>query len=313
MKSKGFTLIELLVVIAIIALLMGILMPALNRARQLAQRLVCGAQLKGIGTAMVVYAADNKDGFPRAGGEGSTWSTNGKIRQWAVTPSGILQEDEDDAFGTRRDADGHITTVGQATVTSSLYLLIKYASVTPAQFICKGDGANVFKLPAVGAGAKLRLEEAWDFGAYHGGTKPMDPPGMCNSYAYNMPYTWPAPDPSGKTILRTSFVIDDAFNPGSAVAADRNPHLDNRSMADEDEHRNSTAHQDKGQNVLYKDNSLEWRADVTYGIGGDNIYTHGGNEADGFGVGDGEIPTGNGDSGPNGRPDAYLVSELNFH
>jgi len=297
MKSKGFTLIELLVVIAIIALLMGILMPALNQARELAQRLACGAQLKGIGTAMAVYAADNKDSFPRAGGESSIWSTTGSIRRW-------FEVREDRAFGYDRHPPG------QATVTSSLYLLVKYASVTPAQFICKGDGAHVFKMPTVGGGSGLRFEEVWDFGGYRGGAKPMDPPGMCNSYAYNMPYTWAAPTPQG---IPTSFVIDDSFNPGSPVAADRNPHLDNRSMDDEDTNRNSTAHQDKGQNVLYKDNSVEWRDDVTYGLAGDNIYTHGGSEADGFGVGDGEIPTGNGDSGPNGRPDAYLVSELNFH
>ena len=59
MRRKGFTLIELLVVIAIIALLMGLLMPALARVRQLAYLMVCGTNLSGIGKSMMVYATDN--------------------------------------------------------------------------------------------------------------------------------------------------------------------------------------------------------------------------------------------------------------
>ena len=61
MKKKGFTLIELLVVIAIIAMLLAILMPALNKVKKIAQRVVCGTNLKGLGTAQVVYANDYDD------------------------------------------------------------------------------------------------------------------------------------------------------------------------------------------------------------------------------------------------------------
>ena len=60
MKKKGFTLVELLVVIAIIALLMGILMPALARVRMIAYRMVCGANLSGIGKALLLYAGDSR-------------------------------------------------------------------------------------------------------------------------------------------------------------------------------------------------------------------------------------------------------------
>ncbi len=63
MKKKGFTLIELLVVIAIIAMLLAILMPALNKVKKIAQRVVCGTNLKGLGTAQVVYANDYDDAF----------------------------------------------------------------------------------------------------------------------------------------------------------------------------------------------------------------------------------------------------------
>jgi len=60
----GFTLIELLVVVAIIALLIAILLPSLNRARDSAKKTVCASNLKGCGTAIGVYAAQWSDFVP---------------------------------------------------------------------------------------------------------------------------------------------------------------------------------------------------------------------------------------------------------
>lgn len=56
----GFTLIEMLVVIAILALLMGLLVPGLSRARRKASRTACLARLKDLGNAVMIYAADHK-------------------------------------------------------------------------------------------------------------------------------------------------------------------------------------------------------------------------------------------------------------
>jgi prepilin-type N-terminal cleavage/methylation domain-containing protein len=67
MSRKGFTLIELLVVIAIIALLMSIIVPSIRKAKEHAQRLVCGTNLHQIQIACVAYANDNNDFFPDRG------------------------------------------------------------------------------------------------------------------------------------------------------------------------------------------------------------------------------------------------------
>ena len=60
-SARGFTLIELLVVIAIIALLMGILMPALQRARKMAQSIACTSNLRSLMIAWRTYGDSNDD------------------------------------------------------------------------------------------------------------------------------------------------------------------------------------------------------------------------------------------------------------
>jgi prepilin-type N-terminal cleavage/methylation domain-containing protein/prepilin-type processing-associated H-X9-DG protein len=64
MPSRAFTLIELLVVIAVIALLVGILLPALGKARATSRQAACLSNTRQMGLAMTAYANDRKDWYP---------------------------------------------------------------------------------------------------------------------------------------------------------------------------------------------------------------------------------------------------------
>jgi prepilin-type N-terminal cleavage/methylation domain-containing protein len=75
-RRRAFTLVELLVVIGIIAVLVGILLPALNKARDAARRTACLANLRSIGQLVTMYAVQSKGSVP-IGCSSSTNSWNG--------------------------------------------------------------------------------------------------------------------------------------------------------------------------------------------------------------------------------------------
>src|SRR4051812_43988536 len=79
-RSSGFTLVELLVVIGIIAVLISILLPALNRARDAANRTACASNLHQIYLLLQTYAANYKGfvpvGFSGAGAGGDAKQNN---------------------------------------------------------------------------------------------------------------------------------------------------------------------------------------------------------------------------------------------
>ena len=78
--GRGFTLIELLVVVAIIAILAGLLLPAVGRARQKAQGIQCLNHHRQLTLAWMNYSLDHADRFPAA--SGALGDTNGAVPPW---------------------------------------------------------------------------------------------------------------------------------------------------------------------------------------------------------------------------------------
>src|SRR5437764_2420335 len=108
MKRRGFTLIERLVVVAIIALLIAILLPSLGKAKELSNRSVCAANVRGIMQSMVVYSADNNESYPFLAKDVGT-AVKGPTAQ---QPGGIMND---------------------------VFYLVGNGSVAPKQFVCKSD------------------------------------------------------------------------------------------------------------------------------------------------------------------------------
>jgi prepilin-type N-terminal cleavage/methylation domain-containing protein/prepilin-type processing-associated H-X9-DG protein len=284
-RTKGFTLVELLVVISIIALLMAILMPALAKVRSIAFRMTCGTNLSGIGKAILIYASDYEDEFPRAGLTPAVLDERGITDCMAVNSgiSGWAADTRDLAFEN-----------GMATVSSCLYLLVKLADVTPKSFICKSDADTTkFELADGFAPAAVppdfELINAWDFGPWK--DKQDNADNRC-SYAYHHPFS--------------VFALTTSCEPGMAVAADSNPWMWHAGMSpvknsgengaypgtnysrgpygskgiydpygDRDHIRygNSVTHQEEGQNVLYLDGHVSFEKQPFCGVEEDNIYT----------------------------------------
>jgi len=86
-RARGFTLIELLVVIAIVAVLVGLLLPALARASEAGRRTACASNLRQLGQATLLYAGDQGSRLPARGGT-NRWPT---LLGFSGTSAGVLR------------------------------------------------------------------------------------------------------------------------------------------------------------------------------------------------------------------------------
>ena len=87
--KRGFSLVELLVTIAILALLIGILLPAVKRAREVGRDATCQSNLKQIGISVVAYSVDHYGRMPDSGSDGSKGDLTGTLERYLNQPWGV--------------------------------------------------------------------------------------------------------------------------------------------------------------------------------------------------------------------------------
>jgi hypothetical protein len=251
-KTKKLGPLEVLIVVFLCLFVLAVIGPAMQMSQFEEYRIECAMNLSNIGKAMLIYANDYEDEFPRSGGRNSIWAPT--IPSWNANNRFM-------AYGLSADGSG-----GSASISSCFYLLVKYAEVTPRTFVCPGDvGTTEFRLADVDAPIFSSLIDLWDFGPEAGK--------HC-SYAYHMPF--------GLYALTTS------SEPDMAVAADRNPWMDSPAstakqypgifmpdgLEEHIEYGNAIAHEEEGQNVLFLDLHVGFEERSYCGLNDDNIYTY---------------------------------------
>jgi prepilin-type N-terminal cleavage/methylation domain-containing protein len=264
-QKKAFTLIELLVVVAIIALLISILLPSLQRARELSKRTVCAANVRGIGQACKIYSNEDPEDLLPLVPYNATKTSFSYINQ----------------IGVSRDTITNTSSLSAST-TRCLWMLVRGTtggSVTVKQFRCPSSDDTVDDTED--------LNRYYDFKGYRQ-----------ISYGYQVPYgSQNQTRPSESIDIRMGLIADkgpfsiagSTANPGGGIPdeaqAYNRPNGQQNVQYPTDVEKNSLEKwvvfnspnhggqsNGEGQNVLFGDSHVDFQRKPIVGVDEDNIY-----------------------------------------
>ncbi len=302
-RPSAFTLIELLVVISIIAILISILLPALAKARELANRAVCMANVRGIIQAMIMYSQNNNGTFPatvaRRQAEGQFY--------WFNTPMPYYGGDPDintppittaqQAVQLMYTGDPNTQTLPAGACTAAMWCLVLEGYTTPASFICPSDPLAGGPSPEYyGQGGVSNAIPIYlgNFGLSKGNGNVWASADYCNpygqglSYSFDFPWTiaggwfsqrpglyWTTTGANTEVPLVSDMAPLDLNGgmPGNTGVYQRITTTLPTANTYGPYIYNSGNHAGDGQNVGFGDDHVTWEISPYAGQNGDNVYT----------------------------------------